>query len=379
MKNKHLVKTILIVSSDDKAFLTHRLPIANAAKDISSNCWIICKDTGQAGKIRKCGFNVITLKDHSAYPGLLSAILTTLELKSVYQQKQPEIIHHSSVFISFLGGLASLFAQEPKYINAVTGVGYLFSSNSMKARILRLALTPIMRALWSRRRQIFLFQNANDKELFVKKGFGTPSSAIIPGSGVDINKFTPAKKRKFRKNKIIISCASRLIRDKGLEELIQAIASLPAHMNVELHIAGDIAKSNLQASIIKKLKKWKNISSVKFLGQVEDMRKFWHNCDIAILASHREGLPKSLLEAAACGLPLLGANVPGTRELIDDGVNGYLFEKGNSEDIARCILNLIQDKIFFDKAGLESRKKIENGGFSNEAVAKAYKEFILSI
>lgn len=379
MKNKHPVKTILIVSSDDRAFLTHRLPIANAAKDISSNCWVICRDTGQAGKIRKCGFNVITLKNHSAYPGLLSVISTTLELKSVYQQKQPEIIHHSSVFISFLGGLASLFAQEPKYINAITGVGYLFSSNSMKAKILRFALTPIMRALWTRRGQNFLFQNPDDREIFVKKGFGSPSSVIIPGSGVDINKFTPAKKRKLRKNKIIIGCASRLIRDKGLEELIQAITSLPPHMNVELHIAGDIAKSNPSSFNYQEIEKWKNISSVEFLGQVEDMKKFWHDCDIAILASHREGLPKSLLEAAACGLPLLGANVPGTRELIDDSVNGYLFEKGNSEDIARCISTLIQDKIFFDKAGLESRKKIKNGGFSNEAVAKAYKEFILSI
>lgn len=379
MKNKHLVASILIVSSDDRAFLTHRLPMANAAKEISSKCWIVCKDTGHTDKIRKHGFNVIPLKDHSAYPSLLSAVLTAFELKSLYQQKKPDIIHHSSIFISFLGGLASLYNKESKYINAITGVGYLFSSSSIKARIMRLTLTPILRALWARPRHIFIFQNPNDRELFIENGFCKPSSRIIRGSGIDIKEFTPIKKKKFNNRKIIIGCASRLIRDKGLEELIDAVAGLPTQINVELRIAGDVSKSNPSSFNYKEIEKWKKLTNINFLGYVDDIRKFWQDCDIAVLPSRREGLPKSLLEAAACGLPLLGANVPGTRELIDDGVNGYLFQSGNSEDIARCIATLIQDNIFFHKAGLESRKKIENGDFSNEAVAKAYKEFILSI
>ena len=170
---------------------------------------------------------------------------------------------------------------------------------------------------------------------------------IIPGSGVDIKKFVPAKKTQHLTNKkIIIGCASRLLKDKGLEELIRSISLLPDHLDIELRIAGTIDPKTLSSFTQQEIEKWKQNHKVKLLGQIADMATFWQGCDIAILPSHREGLPKSLLEAAACGLALLGADVAGTRELIEDGVNGRLFTKGQKDEIAEAITVLSKDKLF---------------------------------
>jgi glycosyltransferase involved in cell wall biosynthesis len=289
--------------------------------------------------------------------------------------------------MSFLGSLARLFTRKQltgslPSINVITGVGYLFSSEQLKAKFLRWALSPILRVLWRRAGTVMLFQNPDDRAVFIKRGLSAENAPLIPGSGVDDDKFKPVStKSSLGENKrpLVIGCASRLLRDKGIPELIEAVKILEKNYHIKLQVAGDIFQKNPSSCTPQEIEEWSKISSVKFLGKVLDMVGFWKGCDVAILPSHREGFPKALLEAAACGLPLLGSNVPGVREIVVDKVNGLLFAKGDCQDIARKIEKIYADHEFRQSAGKASREVIKSRGLSNHAVEAAFVALFKSI
>ena len=304
------------------------------------------------------------------------------QLNGIYKSVQPDLIYHSSVQMCFLGSLARLFTGNLPSINAITGVGYLFSSEQPKAKFLRWALSPVLQVLWRRPGTITLFQNPDDRAVFIKRGLSAGNAPLIPGSGVDDQKFRPVttKSSLGKKNrKLVIGCASRLLRDKGIPELIEAIKIVEKNYDIELRVAGDIHLKNPSSCTPHDIEKWSKILSAKFLGNVSDMVGFWQGCDVAILPSHREGFPKALLEAAACGLPLLGSDVPGVREIVVDGVNGLLFAKGDCHDIARKIEKMLIDQKLRQSAGKASREVIKSKGLSNRAVEAAFVELFTSI
>jgi glycosyltransferase involved in cell wall biosynthesis len=392
MRENYLFDRMTILSSDDRSFLTHRLPMAMAAKKLCRVVLVICKDTGKCEDIRQMGFGVTNLPLGNAPLNIFANLKTLRHLAGIYQSAQPDLIYHSSVQMSFLGSLARLFIRKQLVgnqltgglpsINAITGVGYLFSSEQFKAKFFRWALSPILRVLWRRAGTVMLFQNPDDKAVFIKRGLSAENAPLIPGSGVDDVKFKPVRtKSSLRKSKrlLVIGCASRLLRDKGIPELIDAVKILEKNYHIELQIAGDIFHKNPSSCSPQEIEEWSKISSVTFLGKVSDMVSFWQRCDVAILPSHREGFPKALLEAAACGLPLLGSDVPGVREIVVDGVNGLLFAKGDYQDIARKIEKIYADQEFRQSAGKASREVIKSRGLSNHAVEAAFVALFKSI
>jgi glycosyltransferase involved in cell wall biosynthesis len=382
MRQNFLFETMTILSVDDSSFLTHRLPMAMAAKKVSRTVWVICKDTGKCEEIRKIGFSVINLSVGDAPLNIFANLKMLRQLTGIYETVQPDLVYHSSVQMSFLGSLACLFTVNPPSINAITGVGYLFSSEQLKAKFLRWALGPVLKVLWRREGAIMLFQNPDDRAVFAKRGLSFKNAPLIPGSGVDDSKFKPVVKNcSPRKNNrpLVIGCASRLLRDKGIPELIEAIKIAEKNCKIELRVAGNIYSKNPSSCTRRDMEQWSNIPSVKFLGNVTDMMGFWHDCDVAILPSHREGFPKALLEAAASGLPLLGTDVPGVREIVLDGVNGLLFAKGDCQDIAEKINKIYNDYKFRMSAGRASLRMIKSKGLSSGAVETAFVELFASI
>ena len=382
MRQNFLFETMTILSIDDRSFLTHRLPMAMAAKKMCRTVWVVCKDTGKCEEIRKIGFGVISLPMGNAPLDIFANFKVLRQLTVIYKSIQPDLIYHSSVQMSFLGSLARLFTGDIPSINAITGVGYLFSSEQTKAKFLRWALSPVLRFLWRRRGTVMLFQNLDDRTVFVKRGLSAENAPLIPGSGVDDDKFKPVKTNSsLGKNNrpLVIGCATRLLRDKGIPELVEAVKIVEKNCDIELRIAGDIFLKNPSSCTSKDIEKWSKISSMKFLGNVSDMVGFWQACDVAILPSHREGFPKALLEAAACGLPLLGTDVPGVREIVVNGYNGLLFARGDHRDIARKIEIMLIDQKLRQSAGKASREVIKSKGLSNRAVEVAFVELFTSI
>ena len=382
MRQNFLFETMTILSSDDRSFLTHRLPMAMAAKKVCRSVWVICKDTGNCEEIREIGFDVIDLPMGNAALNISANFKILRQLIGIYKSVQPDLIYHSSVQMCFLGSLARLFTGNLPSINAITGVGYLFSSEQPKAKFLRWALSPVLQVLWRRPGTITLFQNPDDRAVFIRRGLSAGNAPLIPGSGVDDQKFRPiATKSSLGKNnrKLVIGCASRLLRDKGIPELIEAVKILEKNYHIELQVAGDIFHKNPSSCTPQEIEEWSKISSVTFLGKVSDMVGFWQGCDVAILPSHREGFPKALLEAAACGLPLLGTDVPGVREIVVNGYNGLLFARGDHRDIARKIEKMLIDQKLRQSAGKASREVIKSKGLSNRAVEAAFVELFTSI
>ena len=387
MRKSFLFDRMTILSSDDRSFLTHRLPMAMAAKKLCRVVLVICKDTGKCEDIRQMGFDVTSLPMGNAPLNIFANLKTLRHLAGIYQSAQPDLIYHSSVQMSFLGSLARLFTRKQLTgsllsINAITGIGYLFSSEQFKAKFLRWVLSPILRVLWRRAGTVMLFQNPDDRAVFIKRGLSAENAPLMPGSGVDDDKFKPVStKSSLGKSKrpLVIGCASRLLRDKGIPELIEAVKILEKNYHIELQVAGDIFLKNPSSCTPQEIEEWSKISSVTFLGKISDMVGFWQGCDVAILPSHREGFPKALLEAAACGLPLLGSDVPGVREIVVDGVNGLLFGKGDCQDIARKIKKLSTDQEFRQSAGKASREVIKSRGLSNHAVEAAFVALFKSI
>ena len=382
MYKNFLFEMMTILSSDDRSFLTHRLPMAMAAKKICRTVMVICKDTGKCEEIRKIGFCVINLSMGNSPLNIFANFKTLRQLTGIYKSVQPDLIYHSSVRMSFLGSLARLNVGGIISINAITGIGYLFSSEQPKAKFLRWFLNPVMRVLWNRKDTLMLFQNPDDREIFINRGLSAVNAPLIPGSGVDDQTFEPvAKNLSPRKNRraLVIGCASRLLRDKGIPELVEAVKIVEKNFDIELRVAGDIYLENPSSCTLQEKEKWSKISSVKFLGNVSDMVSFWQGCDVAILPSHREGFPKALLEAAACGLPLLGSDVPGVREIVLDGVNGLLFSRGDCRDIAQKIETIYRDSNFRRSAGRVSRELIKSRGLSNCAIEAAFIELFTSI
>lgn len=382
MRKNFLFNTMTILSIDDRSFLTHRLPMAMAAKKVCRNVLVICNDTGKCSEISKIGFRVINLNMANTPFNIIKSLKMLRDLAGIYKSAGPDLIYHSSVQMSFLGSMVQHFAGNVPSINAITGVGYLFSSDQLKAKFLRWGLNPILKFCWRRPGTVMLFQNVDDRAVFVKRGLSEENAPLIPGSGVDDSKFKPIRtSSRLEKNKLplVIGCASRLLRDKGIPELIEAISILEKNYHVKLQVAGDIYCKNPSSCTLQEIRKWSEISSVEFLGSVADMVSFWRGCDVAILPSHREGFPKALLEAAACGLPLLGSDAPGVREIVIDGVNGLLFAKGDCQDIARKIEKLYRDQKFRQSAGKASREVIKSKGLSNYAVENAFVELFASI
>ena len=392
MRKNYLFDRMTILSSDDRSFLTHRLPMAMAAKKLCRVVLVICKDTGKCEDIRQMGFDVTNLPMGNAPLNIFANLKTLRYLAGIYQSAQPDLIYHSSVQMSFLGSLALLSTRYQfsgnqltgslLSINAITGVGYLFSSEQFKAKFLRWALSPMLRVLWRRAGTVMLFQNPDDRAVFIKRGLSAENAPLIPGSGVDDDTFKPVRTKSGlgkSKRPLVIGCASRLLRDKGIPELIEAVKILEKDYHIELKVAGDIFHKNPSSCTPQEIEKWSKISSVTFLGKVLDMVGFWQGCDVAILPSHREGFPKALLEAAACGLPLLGSDVPGVREIVLDGVNGLLFAKGDCQDIARKIKKIYENKEFRQSSGKASREVIKSRGLSNHAVEVAFVALFKSI
>ena len=368
--------------------------MARAALTVSKSVTVICQNTGKIGDLKRAGFEVIDLPAGKKIFNIFTNISVILSLANIYKKTTPGIAYHSSVQMSFIGAIASLFIGNILQINSITGVGYLFSSGNLKARMLRCVLTPVMRFLWARNNAVMLFQNPDDRNLFCAKRLAKADAPLIRGSGVDIVKFSPVLKVKTRKTnvkdkaddtkmtadkKIVIGCASRLLKDKGLEELISAMRLLERSAALELRIAGEVYQHNPSSFSPSDIQSWSEIKSVSMLGNVKDMAEFWRGCDIAILPSHREGLPKALLEAAACGLPLLGADVAGIREIIRDGSNGLLFAKGDDVDIASKITALANDQTFRKAAGKASRRLVETGGFSDADVQESFVDLFRSM
>ena len=261
-------------------------------------------------------------------------VKTFFELLFFYLKIRPHIIHHSTISVCAVGSLAALPLNNCKIINGFTGLGFIFTSpDRLNGLMTRMAL-KICKFAWNGKNVWPLFQNNDDYETLFERGLCSRPPSFTNGSGVDTNLFKPRQKS-CKKYKFILACGSRLVADKGIRELVEAMELVhDTHPDIELRIAGEVDHSNPSSLSLKLINKWRSKPYIKALGHVEDMVEFWNSSDAAILMSAREGMPKALIEAAACGLPIIASDIPGCRSIVKHNENGYLINPNDTQAIA---------------------------------------------
>jgi glycosyltransferase involved in cell wall biosynthesis len=285
-------------------------------------------------------------------------------LIQLYQAVAPDLVHQFTIKCVLYGGFAARRLGIPS-VSAVTGMGHVFTTHSIKNTILRPAISAAYR--YALKHSQVIFENPDDRNAFLSRGLVADRQAhIIRGAGVNITRFAPRKAQLSTMPSILF--AGRLLRDKGIAEFVEAASivrtSLP---DARFQIAGEPDEGNPSSITAIQIQQWADEGNVEFLGHCPEMPALLWVSDICVLPSYREGTPSSLLEAAACGLPLVATDVPGCREICRDGVNGVLVPPGDAKALAAAIIRLIDDVALRHAMGARSRE-IAVAEFSEESV-----------
>lgn len=368
---------LLIVVTEDWYFCSHRLPIARAARDHGYEVWLLARE-GEHGKlIRAEGFTFVPWCLRRGGINPWHELLALIQLFRLYRRVRPTIVHHVAMKPVLYGSVAALLASVPYVVNAMAGLGFVFSSLHWKARIARPLIKRLFAALLRRSNSRLIVQNRDDAEMFVHEiGVEADRLALIRGSGVDIEHFRSLPEAE---GKVTFTLVGRMLRDKGIYEYVDAVRSLRSKkLSFRALLVGDPDPENPASIDPDILRKWQRDGLVEWLGHRKDIAAIWAESHVGVLPSYREGLPKSLLEAAACGRPLIASDVPGCREIVRRGGNGFLVPPHSSEELAEAMEVLIQDSQMRRRMGRESRRMVEDE-FSEEIVVRQTLELYQSL
>lgn len=274
------------------------------------------------------------------------------------KDNQVDLIHGFTIKCAVYGGLAGRLAGVKRKVSSVAGLGFVFISQSLKARLLRPVVRQLLRLSLGGKGSKLILQNSDDVALFEKSGIVEPSTILlIRGSGVDCNKFFPNDA--LRSNtEIHIVLPARMLYDKGVDEFVEAAKSLkPKYPQTRFILAGGPDLGNPASVSDEQLQAWANEGYVEVLGHVENMVQLFQTSHITVLPSYREGLPKGLIEAAACESALVTTDVPGCREVVTHEEDGLLVPVRDWQALAKALERLVCDAALRESLAVAARKK----------------------
>lgn len=273
--------------------------------------------------------------------------------------ERPDLIHNFTLKCVLWGSLAARMAKVPVRVNELTGLGFVFTSNSLKAKTIRFIANLLLRFSLKGERSNLLMLNTYDYKLFKSYKWLHPCKIhLVFGVGVDCSRFNPSRAIPASGFRVLLP--ARMLWDKGVGEFIEAAKDLKARgVEAEFLLAGHADAGNPTAISEKQLGEWVKSGIVTWLGHVNDMAELYRTVHLVVLPSYREGLPTSLTEAAAYGLPLVATKVPGCQDVVADGLNGFLVPIKDSMALSSAILKLYEDRQLCRRFGLLSRKLAE--------------------
>ena len=363
---------LLIIVNEDRFFLSHRKEIALAAQKAGWEVTIVCKDTGQRKEVEALGLEMLELPVNPTGMNPIQEFKTWRFLYALYRKNRDAVVHHVGLKNILWGGLAAKLARIHGVVNAVSGLGALFSNNKMG--MATKGILAMMRFSNKRNGVKVIFQNQEDKELFLHHGVVEESQIeFIKGSGVDLNVFQYVPEPESETIKVVFT--ARMVKEKGIIELIEAAESLRHDYEgkVEFWLCGRLA-ANSDAISREELESRCDGKYIKWLDFQKDIKSVLEQCHIMAFPSfYREGVPKSLIDVCAIGRPIVTTDSIGCKDVVDDGVNGFLIPVRDSKALAQKLRILIEDKDLRIRMGKASRKKAEQE-FSLEKVIEKHLE-----
>jgi glycosyltransferase involved in cell wall biosynthesis len=363
---------LFIVVNVDRFFLSHRKDIAINALKNGYDVTIITKDTGKRSEVEKLGLRFIDLPMNSVGTNIFEEIKTLLFLFRLYKRERPDIVHHVGLKTILWGTLAARIAKINGVVNAVSGLGIMFSIENKS--IYSSILIRILRFSHNYQNLAVIFQNNEDKDLFIKNGIiNEKQSYMIKGSGIDLNLFCYTHEPDDSIIKILFT--ARMIEEKGVFILTDAATKLKEKYRdrVQFLLCGGL-DDNPKAISESDLKDVCDGEYIQWLGFRSNILDLLKQCHIVAFPSYyREGIPKSLIEATAIGRPIITTNSIGCKEAVDEGWNGYLIPIKDSETLALKLSTLIDNKELRQEMGRNSRILAEKN-FSIENVINRHLE-----
>lgn len=349
---------IAIVTNHDWFFISHRLPIALAALREGHEVYLLAIDTGRRKELEDIGIKFVSISLNPTGKNPVEEMRTLWELRKLYKRIKPDVIHHVTMKVTLLGSLAAKSLGIKAVVNAISGLGFAFTDG--RKGFLQMIIKAEMFLAYKSRTEHFILQNPDDlRQMKVLRYVPENNVHLIKGSGVDLKHF--AYKMPDIKEKQILLFPARILGDKGVYELIEAMRSIREEIatKAKLLLAGDCRSTNPTVIKEMELKSMLEPGYIEWIGFQKDMTSIYAQSDIVVLPSYREGLPKSLIETCSIGRPIITTDVPGCRECVIEGYNGMIVPVKDSISLAKAILKMVNNRELQLKMGRNSRKMAE--------------------
>ncbi len=349
-------RRLLVLVTEDWYFCLHWMHIAVAARAAGHHVTVATRVSTHGERIRAAGLELVPIDLGRSGTNPLRDLVTLVRLTRLYRRLRPDVVQHIAVKPVLYGSVAARLAGVGAVVNTVAGLGYVFSSPELLARLLRPLVAVGYRMALAPRSHRLVVQNGDDLEFFIRHaGVDRRRAFVIRGVGVDIDRFSPVPEPPGVPLALL---PARLLRDKGIAEFVAAARLLRERgVHARFAIAGDRDPLNPGSVPQQQVDAWSGEGVVEFLGWQGDMAAVLRAAHIVCLPSYREGLPTALTEAAACGRPIVTCDVQGCREVVRDGDNGLLVPARDPAALAGALERLITDAALRVRMGMRGRER----------------------
>ncbi|MGE4437147.1 glycosyltransferase family 4 protein [Achromobacter sp.] len=366
-------RRLLFVVNNPAFFMSHRVPVALAAQRAGYDVHVATMDGPAVADIEALGMthHVVPMTRSGKHP--LQELGTLLSLLRLFRRLRPQVVHLVTIKPVLYGGIAARLARVPGMVAAISGLGFVFLSNSLKMRLVRAVVARLYRLALGHRNSRVIFQNASDRDLLQSLGAVRDEQVVlIRGAGVDLDQYRALPEPPA--SPVVVTMVARLLRDKGVREFVQAARLLRERgVDVSMQLVGGVDAGNPASATPAEVQAWQREGCVQALGERSDVPQLYAASHIAVLPSYREGLPKSLIEAAACARAVVTTDVPGCRDAIDPGKTGLLVPVRDPQALAGAIARLADDQALRQAMGTAGRALAERE-FNIERVARLHVE-----
>ncbi len=354
-------KIMLLVSVDWFA-LSHFKPLISVLVKAARDVVVVTQETGRSAEIEALGARVVDIDYRRASMNPRQEATTVRRLVQILKAEKPDVLHMVAMKPIVLGCLASRFSRVPSVVVHMTGLGHLAISTTLKTRFTRGAAFRIISGAMRSAKSWLLVENPDDLAFMEDNGVCPGARVtILGGAGIDPSAF-PAIPQPSH-DQLVVACVGRMIHSKGLDVLVEAYDLLnEGGVPVEIELYGKLDAGNPEALLKSEIDAWIKRPGVNWFGHVDDVHAVWRDADIAVLSARtREGMPRAVLEAAACARPLIVSEVPGCRHFVRDGVEGLIVPPEDAEALANAISRLAGDKALRARMGAAARQRVLDG------------------
>ncbi|ALN73833.1 glycosyltransferase family 4 protein [Aureimonas sp. AU20] len=371
---------LLFVVTEDWFFASHFLPMARVGVEMGWEVVVVARVREHAGAIEAVGARVVPLEAERRSVNPLQALATARKLAAILKRERPDLVHCISLKPILVGGLAGRMAGIRAQVFALTGLGFLGARQDGAGRLARRVLRLAVRGVLETKGTHYLFENRDDPRL-LGLSLDDRRVTIVNGAGIDPDRYPATSLPGGATLKLAL--VARLLWSKGVDMAVEAVRLARARgCDVALDLYGAPDPSNPKAVPLETLREWTAGDGVRWLGATRDVASVWREHDLAILPSRGgEGLPRTLLESSACGRAALTTDVPGCRDLVRDGVDGYVLPVGDTEGFARRIEALASDRALLQSMGNSAAARVR-GSYTErhvmETIAALYRRLVAS-